>query len=71
MTESGERINVSMSINHICRYSKKIYVRISHFLTDGFLSVYFIEDVLSLCLREDFFIELLRFCCEIQENFLF
>ncbi len=46
-------------------------MRISHFLTDDFLSVYFIEDVLSLCLREDFFIELLRFCCEIQGDVLF
>lgn len=43
----------------------------SHFLKDGFLSVYFIEAVLSLCLREDFFIELLRFYCKLQENILF
>lgn len=49
----------------------RIYVRMSHFLTDGFLSVYFIEAVLSLCLREDFFIELLRFYCKLQENIMF
>lgn len=49
----------------------RIYVKMSHFLTDGFLSVYFIDAVLSLCLCKDFFIELLRFYCKLQENILF
>jgi len=47
------------------------YVKMSHFLTDCFLSVYFIEAALSLCLREDFFIELLRFCCKLQGDIRF
>lgn len=46
-------------------------MKMSHFLTDVFLSVYFIEAALSLCLREDFFIELLRFCCKLQGDILF
>lgn len=49
----------------------RIYVKMSHFLTDGFLSVYFIDAVLSLCLRKDFFIELLCFYCKLQENIVF